>query len=242
MQANGRPADCKPLAPVRTPALGDIALRQHGDGHRAFALPVDLREARAEAVERAQRVLDIHRRTAPDDGADMVGAALARMLDQPLHHGGGGKHRCPRPGVDQRENLVGIEAAGFRHHVDPGAHDIGDHVEAGAVAHRRCMQQRIAGRGPVDLIDIGFRHGREIAMRQHRALRPAGGAGGVEQPGEVVRLRAAQRQQHRRPARLRTSGHRTRRSVRATAAHAPRSRSQDRATRSTTRAPECSRM
>ena len=48
-----------------------------GDRHRAFALAVDLREPRPEAVERLQRVLDIHRRAALDDGADVVGSDIA---------------------------------------------------------------------------------------------------------------------------------------------------------------------
>ena len=42
----------------------------------ALALAVDLRQPRAEAVERRQRVLDIHRRAAPDQGADVVGVGI----------------------------------------------------------------------------------------------------------------------------------------------------------------------
>ena len=54
------------------------------------------------------------------------------------------------------------------------------------MAHRRGVQDRIARRGRVDFGQIGKARLREIAMGQHRALRPAGRARGVEQPGEIV--------------------------------------------------------
>ncbi len=92
----------------------------------------------------------------------------------------------PGQAPKQRENLLRLEAAGFRHDVDAAAHHSGHHVEAGAVAHRRRVQQRIAGRQRVDLGGIGLARGGQHLVRQHRALRPAGGARGVEQPGEIV--------------------------------------------------------
>src|SRR4029077_19534896 len=60
------------------------------------------------------------------------------------------------------------------------------HVEARPVAHRCCVQHAVARRGRVDIGEVGEARLREIAVREHRALRPAGGAGGVEQPGEIV--------------------------------------------------------
>ena len=54
------------------------------------------------------------------------------------------------------------------------------------MAHRRCVQDRVAGRDGIDLAEIGVARRRQHAMGQHRALRTAGRAGGVEQPGEIV--------------------------------------------------------
>ena len=124
-----------------------------------------------------------------------AGSAVAPTIDQPLDHGGRGEHRHARPGGEQAEDLVRLEAAGFRHHVDAEPRHMRHHVEAGAVAHRRGVQDRVAGRDRVDLGQIGKARLRQHAMGQHRALRPAGGAGGVEQPGEIVAV--ARRDRHR---------------------------------------------
>src|SRR5690606_41047451 len=56
--------------------------RRSSDLHRALALAVDLRKARAETVKRAQSVLNIHRCAAPDDGADIFDRAIGRTLDR----------------------------------------------------------------------------------------------------------------------------------------------------------------
>ena len=52
---------------------------------------------------------------------------------------------------EQSEDLLRLEAAGFRHDVDAAPHHMRHDVEAGAVAHRRRVQDRIAGRNRVDL-------------------------------------------------------------------------------------------
>ena len=49
------------------------------------------------------------------------------------------------------EDFLRLEAAGFRHDVDAAPHDVRHDVEAGAVAHRRGVQDRIAGRDRIDL-------------------------------------------------------------------------------------------
>jgi hypothetical protein len=182
----GPPRREQPLAPARMLARRNILFRQVGDGHRAFALPVDLREPRSKTVERAQRILEIHRRAAPDDGADILRGTFGRAIDHPLHHGGRREHRQIAPSLEQRENLFRLEAAGFRNDVDPEPHDMRHDVEAGAVAHRRRMQDRIARRNGIDFRRIGVARLRKIAVRQHRAFRPAGGAGSVKQPGQIV--------------------------------------------------------
>ena len=167
-------------------AVGDVLLRQGRDGHRRLALAVDLRQPRAETVERGERVLDIHRRAAPDQSTDVVGVRLGRAFDQPLDHGRRGEHRHALVRAKQREDLLRLEAAGFRHHLHAEPRHMRHDVEAGAVAHRRRMQDGVARRHRIDLGHVGEARGGEHAMRQHRALRPAGGAGGVEQPGEIV--------------------------------------------------------
>ena len=72
------------------------------------------------------------------------------------------------------------------------------HVEPGAVAHRRGMQDGVAGRGGIHLGQICKARLREIAMGEHRAFRAARGARGVEQPGEVVAVTRRDRASDRR--------------------------------------------
>ena len=54
------------------------------------------------------------------------------------------------------------------------------------MAHRRGVQDRVAGRNRIDLAEISVARRCEHAMGEHRALGTAGGARGVEQPGEIV--------------------------------------------------------
>ena len=184
--AEGPAGGAQPFGPARMIAVGDLLFRQSGDGHRAFALAVDLRETRAEAVDGGARIGDIHRRAAPDDGFDAVGIALRVAFNEPLDHGRRGEHRGAWPRIDQLHHLVGFEAARFRHDVDAEPRHVRHHVKAGAVAHRCGMQERAAGRDGIDLARISEARGRKHAMGEHGALRPARGAGGVEQPGEIV--------------------------------------------------------
>ena len=60
-------------------------------------------------------------------------------------------------------------------------------IHAGAVAHRRGMQDGIARRHRIDLRAIGMACRHQRAVREHGAFRLPRGAGGVEQPGEIVR-------------------------------------------------------
>ena len=62
-------------------------------------------------------------------------------------------------------------------------------VEPGAVRHRRGKQMRVALVEPVDIGVVALAHEEQVAVGQHRALRPAGRARGVEQPGPVGRRR-----------------------------------------------------
>ena len=51
---------------------------------------------------------------------------------------------------------------------------------------RRRMNLGVGCADRLDVGQIGQRHRHQIAVRQHRALRPAGGAARVKQPGEIV--------------------------------------------------------
>ena len=77
--------------------------------------------------------------------------------------------------------------------------DVGQAEQARRVRLRREDGDACRRRERVDVGEIERRHRHQIAMAQHRALGPAGGAAGVEQPGEVVAAR--DRSRHRVGAR-----------------------------------------
>jgi hypothetical protein len=137
LDAGERPArGGEPRLPARMIAVGDVLFGERGDRHRALALAVDLREPRTEAVERLQRILDVHRRPAPDQGADVAGVTAVIGVDEPFDHGRGREHGGTRPALEQAEDLGRLEAAGLRDDLDPEARHMRHDVEAGAVAHR----------------------------------------------------------------------------------------------------------
>jgi hypothetical protein len=85
------------------------------------------------------------------------------------------------------EDLVRLEAARFGHHVARAGRDVRQHPQPRAMAHGRGVQDRVARHDAVEVGEIVQRHDGEVAVRQHGALGLAGGARGVEQPGEVRR-------------------------------------------------------
>lgn len=58
-------------------------------------------------------------------------------------------------------------------------------VEPGAMGHRRGIHHRIAAIHRIDIQRVAQRHGHQVAVGQHHALGATGGAGGIEQPGQV---------------------------------------------------------
>ena len=163
-------------------------LRQRRDRHRGLALAVDLRELRAEHRHGPLAIGDVHRAAAIDDGLETarVGGRGARMFDQPLDHGGRREHRHAGVHPGEIENFTGIEAATGRDHLHGRGRDLRQHVLAGAVRHRRRVQDAIAGGDGVDIRKIAGGHDQQVAMGDHGALRLAGGAAGEEQPSHVV--------------------------------------------------------
>jgi hypothetical protein len=145
-----------------------------------------LRQPRPEAIERLLHILHVHGRAAPDQCAQRGWIALGVALHQPLDHGRGREHRGAGPGAEQAEDFLGLERTGLRDHVHAHTRDVRQHIDAGAVAQRRGVQRRIAGRDGIDVTRIGVARPGEHAVRERRALGLARGARGVEQPSEIV--------------------------------------------------------
>ena len=172
--------------------MGDVAVQvlgHRGDGHRRLALAIDLRKLVAKALHRALGILDIHRPAAVDDGLDIVAVGVTACVDQALDHGRRGEHGqaaqaflCAQQGKD----FVRVETAGLWHGVERGAGDVRQYVQPGAMRHRRGVQNRVRGGDLVDVGKIIECHRHQVVVRQHHALGPAGGAAGIEQPGEGV--------------------------------------------------------
>ena len=162
-------------------------LGQPGNGHGGFPLPVELVEARPEQVDRAQRIGDIHRRAAIDEGLQVARRARARAGEQPDDHRRRGEERHVLPVIEQVENLLRLEVAAFRDHVHRAGGEVRQAVEAGAVGQRRRVQHRVARPELVDVGEIRQGLGPQVAVREHRAFRHSRGAAGVEQPGGGVR-------------------------------------------------------
>ena len=174
--------------PVRVRAVGDQLARQRGDGHRAFALAVDLDQPRAEGGQRLLQVGQVHRRTAVDDRLDaLAGITLtARLVGHPLDHGWRREQAQLPVTAGQLEQLAGAEAARYRHHVARAAAHVDEVVQPGAVGHRRGVDEGIVGIHRIDVHRVAQRHRREVAVAEHHALGAPGGARGVEQPRKVV--------------------------------------------------------
>ena len=164
----------EPRLPTRMGALADVLLGEGGNGHRAFALAINLGQPRSETIECVQRILDIHRRAAPDDRSNIGRVALAARLNEPLDHGRCREHRGTGPSIEEAKDLGGFEGAGFGDDVDTEPRNVGHDVEARAVAHGCRMHDGIARRDRIDLRGVGMAHDRQHAMGEHRALGPAG--------------------------------------------------------------------
>jgi len=108
------------------------------------------------------------------------------MVHQPLDDGRRreGGQRAER--TAEREQLRRVDAAAGRHDMARAGHQVRDGVEAAAMRHRCAIDDGVAGAHRVDVDEIGQAHGQQVALRDHHALGPAGGAAGVEQPGQVV--------------------------------------------------------
>ena len=191
-QADGGEA----LAVARVGRVRVVRLRQRRDGHRAFALSVDLRQAMTEGRGGELEIGVIHRAAAVYEclQAARAGARRPRREREALHHRGCGEHRDVVVRIQQVEHLARVECAGFGHHLRRALREMGEIVEARAMRERCGVQQAAGGRDRVHVDEIAERHLAEIAVREHRALGAPGGAAGIEQPGERLGIGFGRRQ------------------------------------------------
>ena len=93
-------------------AVGVVCFRQGGDRHWCFALPVDLGQAGTEHGEGVLEVGQVHRRSAIDDRLQVseIGAGYRRVAGQPPDHGGSCEERHARPALQERSDLVAVDA------------------------------------------------------------------------------------------------------------------------------------
>ena len=195
--------DADALQAVPPPGMvpvGVVCLGQGGDRHRRLALPVDLGQAGAEDGEGVLQVGQVHRCAAIDDRLQVgeVGGGDGPVAGQPLHHGGSGEERHPRPAPQEGGDLVAVDAAGLRHdaHRPPG--HVGQPVEPRTVRQRRGVEDAVLRHHRVDVGEVAERRHEQVAVRERGSLGPSGGAAGVEQPGRVLRLPADERRRRRR--------------------------------------------
>jgi hypothetical protein len=113
---------------------GVVAIHRR-DRHRRFALPVDLRKARAKRGEGRLGVGDVHGPAAVDDALQPVEPRVTYggRGDQSLHDRRRRKEAGPIPGGQQRADFVRIEAARFRHDVHRAMCHKRHQIEARAV-------------------------------------------------------------------------------------------------------------
>ena len=166
-----------------------VVMRQVGDRHRALALSVQLDQAGPQSTDRSLEVLDQHRGTSINDRHQRLQVIPidVGVFDQPPEHGGCDKDVGDPVLLDALEDLNRIEAGPGRDHMSGGAGDVGECVESAAVRERCGVQgHRVAAAVGVHVDEEAHRHRHQVAMGQHRSLGPAGGAGGVKQPGHVV--------------------------------------------------------
>ena len=188
------------VAPAGMVPVGVVGLGQGGDRHRRLALPVDLGQARPEHGQGVLQVGQVHRCAAVDDRLQVgeVGVGDRRVAGQPLHHGGGGEERHPRPAPQERGDLVPVDAAGLRQDADRAAGHVGQAVEPRTVRQRRGVEDAVLRPHRVDVGEVAERHHEQVAVGERGALGPSGRAARVEEPRRVLRLPVDERRRRRR--------------------------------------------
>ncbi len=185
INAGARPSDRPENRVVRGRVIGAAQAR---DRHWRFALAVDLHEHRPEYGERLLQFLDVHRSAAVDDRAQ-VRKRRSRPLGldaQALHHRRREERGACGMAIAQIEKFARLESGRRRNHVPRRPGDVGQDVQAGAVRHRRGVQQARMLVDGVDVGEVGDRHREQVPVRKHGAFRSAGRSAGVEKPRERI--------------------------------------------------------
>jgi hypothetical protein len=137
--------------------------------------------ARLEFIERLRQQ---RRRTGdehPHGAADLGGEAGHRQ--QP---GIKGRHAHHDRGARQQvQHLVGVEFRQENHAAAVQQHAMGGDEQPMGVEDRQSVQQHVVGPEAPNLVQHQ-RIGRQIAVAQHRALGPPGGAGGIQDRRDIV--------------------------------------------------------
>jgi len=183
------------LRPTRIRGVGDDRARQHGDGHRRFALTIDLHELLADDAERVLQVGEVHRAAAVDDGAERARATRPRSLggDDALDHGRRREQAQAGVSPGELEHFVFREPARCRNDIQPAGGDESDVVETRAMRLRRRVQQDIARRHGQHVGQEALRRLEQVGVRQHDTLRPPRRAARVEEPRHVVGITRRER-------------------------------------------------
>ncbi len=166
-----------------------LALEEGGvGGHLGLAERVhDLHrgERAREQLERRQRARSTHP-TSPPAAADVSSWATSGREQISCHWVGTKKHIVTAWRPSSSTECGGIEPGRRRHHGGGAELEERQHpVQATDVEQRQPGEPDVAG-ARSHLVDPVHRVDHEVLVGEHRPLRPAGGAGGVHQEGQLV--------------------------------------------------------
>jgi hypothetical protein len=105
-------------------------------------------------------------------------------MGEPGQHRRRGEQRNARMPADHLDYVGDIEMR--QHDLMRALQHERQRIEPGAMRYRSRQQMGVALVDPLDIGVIALAHEEEVAVAQHGALRPAGRARGVEQPGAMV--------------------------------------------------------
>src|SRR5690606_5475642 len=126
------------FAPPRMLFIADHCHGEAGNGHRAFALTVNLHKARPERRNRTADVGFIHRPAAIDYDFKVarIRTIESRARDKAMHHRGGKEKAGIWIMGDKTQGFRRIKAAAFGRYLDPSLGDEGKAVKARSVCLR----------------------------------------------------------------------------------------------------------
>ena len=145
-------------------------------------------------------MLEMNRRPAVDDRAQRRDPDRRISLEQPHDHCGREEGQDSHALVcDETQNAVGIEAAARVDDVLRAARQRWNQIHPASVRQGRRVQEPVVRPKRANVREAIDRHGDQIAMAEHRALRTTGRARGIEQPGRVVGRALRRRRRLRGP-------------------------------------------